>query len=324
LRLKVILLICFILCSLEINAAGFSTFDYQAIKNENIKNIISPFLIKESAKNSLELSIRITKDKNKSIQNWDHLDKNQSIKIYILSTAADTKKIELYNEKNLPRHHITLSITPSLGTFTQSKVANSAINYTQFSPFALGVSYQHAPIGKKYSLSGSLYYSYLLSSSAKGYAASGAASSLAIPPELGGNAYGEYSLEKIRTAIYGGLDGEQFSSFNLDGIVYNNLIYIDRNNIFYATIGLAKFWGAKEDKILTKFAFSKSIFSSSTSINPDPLSKAQLIGYKLMFFVNYKITNRWSVHSLFKYHSFSGVNLLTTLRIGAGIGYNFF
>lgn len=304
----------------------FAVLDYHVQKNVELQEIIRSFVKKDTPQDSISESVFITKKKNINIKDWDNLKKGDIVKLYLVPQSVDQEKFKIYkkfnNEKN--RSRMSVFLMPSVGYFSQSKTGTAAVKYVQLSPVALGISYGFSPSEKKYSFNTSLYYSYLLSTSNKGDTAGVNASNVSIPPEIGGNIYGEYFYEKENISVYSGIDGEQFSSFDLNGVLNDDKIYLDRNLIFYVTVGIAKNISYNQEKFSMKLSISKSFFGSFESGRPDSLNGAKLSGYKMMLYFNYQVSNKWSIGSLVKYHSFSGDNTLSSLRIGAGINYHVF
>jgi hypothetical protein len=180
------------------------------------------------------------------------------------------------------------------------------------------------PQGSDFGISASIYYSYLLPTTSKGADGTTPPNKVSIPPELGGNLYGLFPIQEW-PILYGGLDIEKFSSFNLDGIVNENIVYIDRNTILYITAGIIKKISEGNSSYTFKFSLSKSIMGTFENGNPDPLSqKTILSGYKIMAFTSIKMSPDWSTDMMVKYHSFSGDITLSTMRIGVGLTYSGF
>jgi len=152
-----------------------------------------------------------------------------------------------------------------------------------------------------------------------------------IPPEIGGNIYGEYRYEKWNSLFYIGPDFEKFSVFNLRGLQNDKKIYVDSISALYLTIGLAKSFNLLNQQLYTKLSLSKSILSTYTNNAPRSLIDAsefvdegKYSGMRVLFYLSYKFTDKYYLHSLLKYHTMTGPSDLTTLRIGLGFGYILF
>jgi hypothetical protein len=154
---------------------------------------------------------------------------------------------------------------------------------------------------------------------------------VSIPPEIGANFYGEYRWEKRSITFYSGIDFENFSTFNMQGIEYDNQLYVDRVGVTYFTAGMMNSFLLFNKQFFTKISAARSIISSYTNNAPqatiDALGQGDsghYTGYRFLFYLNYKFSDQLYFHSIFKYHTMTGPSDLSTIRIGVGLGYILF
>ena len=192
---------------------------------------------------------------NPNIKDWAKLPPGIVISLYISPKFLDKSKYRSYvknfkkklskvkmkmaqkRAKSLPQgFKASAFYMASYGQFNQSDPNFAEVTFQQNSPYSFGAAFSYYPKGKLYSFASSLYYSYLFASKTN------AAQSdyVRIPGEYGANFYGEYRILKYSTVAYGGIDYEQFSSFNLPRIADSGEVKIDSNSIVYATIGASR------------------------------------------------------------------------------------
>ena len=280
-----------------------------------------------------------TKTANPHVENWGKLVPGTKLKIFVSADLMDVKRYKKYEKKvkkklskmkKEKKKAISKSTSGangikwsafymgSLGKFSQVNSQGTTINFFQNSPVSVGVSSSYYPAGKKYSFATSLYYSTL-----KAAVSNVTTGELSVPPEVGGNLYYEYRVKKINSTLYAGFDYETFSTFNMGAVNKSGVLLIDKNSVTFLTVGVSKLLKIRSYKLFTKFSLSKSIASSQTvdSAGVDP--GVGYDGYKAMIYLNYKISKKFYLHSLFKMHKMSGPDELTTTRIGLGFGYIF-
>jgi hypothetical protein len=280
-----------------------------------------------------------TKAANPHIDNWAQLEPGTKLSLYISADLMDVKRYRKYEKKIKKKlskikkkkqkainktqsgaNGIKLSAfyMGSLGKFSQVSTQGTTINFFQNSPVSIGIASSYYPEGKKYSFAGSLYYSTL-----KAAASNVSNGEVSVPAEVGGNIYYEYRIKKINSTLYGGLDYETFSTFNMGAVNQSAKLLVDKNSVTYFTFGISRLLKIRTYKLFTKFSLSKSIMSSQTVDSQGIDPGIGYDGYKAMIYLNYKISKKFYLHSLFKMHKMSGPDELTTTRIGLGFGYIF-
>lgn len=280
-----------------------------------------------------------TQKANPHIENWADLEPGTKLTLLISAELMDVKRYKKYEKKVKKKlskmkkkkekavaktksgaNGIKLSAfyMGSLGKFSQVSNEGTTINFFQNSPVSVGLASSYYPAGKKYSYAASIYYSTL-----KAAASNVSTGEVSVPGEFGGNLYFEYRLKKINSTLYAGFDYETFSTFNMGAVNKSAILLVDKNSVTYFTLGISRLLKIRSYKLFTKFSLSKSITSSQTvnSLGVDP--GVGYDGYKAMIYLNYKISKKFYLHSLFKMHKMSGPDELTTTRIGLGFGYIF-
>lgn len=324
-------------------AIEYYQFMYKFEDGETFSDVLKKFVYDDAIINANTPLVKKNFKINTKIKDWEKIDKDSIIELFISKDMMDLSKYTPYQEvvlKSLEKEEeLKLQKTAypeglkgsiyymsSLGSFTQSADNVAEIEFKQNSPVSLGTSFSYYPKDKLYSTSVSAYYSYLLAS-----VSSITSDNVTIPPEIGGNLYGEYRYEKWNSLFYAGPDFEKFSVFNLRGLQNDKKIYVDSISAFYLTLGLAKTIKIFDKQLYSKLSLSKSIQTSYTNNAPRSLIDASEFvdegkynGMRVLFYLNYKITDKYYLHSLFKYHSMTGPSDLTTLRIGLGVGYILF
>lgn len=138
------------------------------------------------------------------------------------------------------------------------------------------------------------------------------------------NVYGDYLWKKARVSFHGGIDYEKFSAFNIEGIFNDQRIYLDRVSIVYLTAGASHVFNILEKPIYIKASISKSVSSTTTSEYSGVTNLESLGGTKMLFYLNYKFTDKFFLHTLLKIHTMSGPSDLSSTRLGVGVGYILF
>jgi hypothetical protein len=323
-------------------AIAYTTFMYQIELGDSYSLILKKFVKDDAIINAKTPLVVKTKKYNPQISDWNKLPPGEFIKLYISNDVIDFEKYNPYadsilkklNENEEAKKSKMLPVgfkasafyMASEGTFNQNATGVAKINFKQNSPLSLGGAFSYYPKDSLYSLSGSLYFSYLLASSN-----SLTSDNISIPLELGGNIYGEYRWQKYSATIYSGPDYESFSLFDLKGLQNDNKVYVNGVGVVYWSVGIAKSFSLFNKLFFSKFAVSKSILSSFKSNAPsssngvsDHVDSGKYSGNKFIFYLNHKINEKWYMHSMFKYHQMSGPSDVTILRIGIGVGYIFF
>lgn len=211
----------------------------------------------------------------------------------------------------------------SMGTFNdvfeyQGKQVQSAS--TQSSPLTLGGAMAWRPAGKKYSANGSFYISYLNGSqTSDGQKAD-------IPPEVGINGYVNYPVNWQNIFAYGGVDLENFATYNVDEVYLGKPLKARGHYIFYGTAGVFKLFPWKGNNFFLKSSLSASALSFSGEKSAIGNNQAYG-GLKYMLYLNWsnpQWLGKFSIHLLIKGHHLAGPTALDVTRIGLGIGYKLF
>ncbi len=315
----------------------FYKVKYIVERNDTLASSFKRFVKPDSVITRNSSSAQRTFKENPSVTNWKKLKPGQRIDLYIRTDLMDLKKYEDYLEhlklslrKKYETENSISSVLPqgfkgsifylaSYGKFSQKDPKTAEVEFFQNSPVSTGVSLSYYPKDSNWSFASSAYMSYLLASGNNLDD-----SNVSVAPELGATFYPEYRFVNHNFTGYFGVDYERFSTFNMGGIQQNRKILLDQNTVLYATLGVAKLVPVFKSPFFTKFSISKSLTSSIDS-NPDGIeSSGGYNGYKILWYVNKKFTDRLYFHSLFKYHWMDGPSELTTLRLGLGIGYILF
>lgn len=341
---KVIIFLFFYIFSLNTFGAKFYQIKYQVRSKENFSMILKRFVKVDSVINIKSPSVKKIMKKNAHVKNWKKLVPGTDLDLYIEDKVMDLSKYQEYEDEILKKiaeaeeealqksspypegFKASVFYMGSLGIFTQETPTVAKINFYQNSPVSIGTSFSFYPKQSKLSYSGSLYYSKLTAS-----VADISNEAVDIPAELGANAYLEYRMDRWKATIYGGADYETFSTFNMEGLQNDKKIYVDESKALYATIGFSKSYQIFNRYFFFKSSVSKSLSTTYKKNAPPPAiqvsdfrDEGSYDGMKYLFYLNYKFSDKFFFHSLFKYHSMTGPSELTTLRIGVGFGYVLF
>ena len=209
--------------------------------------------------------------------------------------------------------------TASAGTFQERLTTQTgSIKSTQNSPLSLGIGTTIFLDENNKMLSSSGYWSKLSASKLGGTGIN--SSKLDAKDEFGFNIYYQQLTPWIGLSIYGGLDYEQFSTFNTSAFLSGANLTFNQNKLFYGTLGVGKTFFWNDQKILLKASVASSLKSESSSVNP--IDKFN--GKRFLFFTSIKGDNRFTYHLIYKRHVLQGPTKLTIDRIGAGIGFVIF
>lgn len=212
-------------------------------------------------------------------------------------------------------------ITTSSGNF-QEKLTNQEgdIKSTQNSPISLGLGTTIFIDKTDKMLTSSVYWSSLTPSTLSG-AANSTNSELELKPEYGFNLYYQQLLSPNSVSLSGGMDYEQFSTFNTYDYVNNGApLAFYQNKVFYGSIGVGKTFYFNSGRLLLKSSISQSLSSSSNA----SVASNEFKGQRFLLFASYKGDSRLTYHLLFKRHMLKGASDLTINRVGIGIGFVIF
>lgn len=314
----------------------FYKLQYIVEPNDNLAKIFKRFVFLNSVITRTSLMTKKTFSANPHVDDWKKLVPGTLLTLYIAYEYMDLSKYQAYikeqkdaieriqnfGDENTLSNYLPVGLKASLfymasnGRFTQKDSKTAEVEFYQNSPVTLGTSLSYYPENSLWSFSGSAYASYLIA----------AANNLDdknvnVPPEIGANFYNEYRFENYNFTGYFGLDYERFSTFNMGGIQKDKKVILDQNSTVYATVGVSKLAYIFDSPFFTKLSFSKSL-SSTIDSNPDGLkSSGAYEGYKMMWYLNKKVSQKFYIHTLLKYHWMDGPSELTTLRVGLGFGY---
>ncbi|WP_127716119.1 hypothetical protein [Halobacteriovorax sp. HLS] len=320
-------------------AAKYYRLTYITRTGDSFAGIFKRFVRPGSIVHAQTQMTQKTKNANPHVDNWAKLEPGTSLTLYISADLMDLKRYKKYEKKvkkklskikDVKKETLSKSKSGasglklsafymgSLGKFSQVNNIGTTINFFQNSPVSVGIASSYYPDGKLYSYAGSIYYSTL-----KAAVSNVGSGEIAVPAEVGANLYYEYRLKRYNLTVYGGVDYETFSTFNMGAVNNSAKLLVDENSIIYATVGVSKLLKVRSYKLFTKFSISKSISSSQTIAAGGVDTGTSYDGLKYMVYLNYKISKKFYLHSLFKMHTMSGPDELTTTRIGLGFGYIF-
>ncbi len=330
----------FLSVSLNAQAQGkMYKLRYVVEQNDTLNRIIGRFVYPNSVITKNTPMTQKTLEENGHVKNWKALVPGTLLDLYIAQEYLDMDKYRKYNEqleKSLARlnngayetenaigKHVPRGLKSSIfylasyGRFTQSYPQDVEFEFYQNSPITLGSSFSYYPKDTLWSFAGSAYFSYLLATSNNLNDAD-----VDVPAEIGLNFYPEYRFAKYNFTGYFGLDYERFSTFNIGGLENDQEeILLDQNSVVYGTIGVSKLVNVFSVPFFTKLSFSHSLASSIDPNSKGSKDSTPYTGYKVLWYVNKKFTDRLYLHTLFKYHRMDGPSELTTLRLGLGLGY---
>ncbi|MBT7608799.1 MAG: hypothetical protein HN576_03520 [Bacteriovoracaceae bacterium] len=318
---KFFILSIFLFFSISSEAAEtFYKIEYTVKKDDTFSIILQKYVKENSVINSKTPMIHKTRSENPHIKQWSKLEEGQKITLFISENFLNLNKVtaSIRKEKLLKGrpngYHSTAFYMASSGSFNQENdTAGIDIDFTQNSLLSLGYTALYYPKEKPYAFLSSVYFSNLNGSS------SNLNQEISISPEIGINAYIDYSFSKFSS--FGGIDYEKFSTFNTEAILNQATITLVESSIIYLTVGINKLFSIGKYKIFSKYSFSKSISTSTDfSSYTNPPTNAY-DGYKAMAYLNYKFAKKWFAHTVFKYHTLSGPDKLTVIRFGLGLGF---
>lgn len=265
---------------------------------------------------------------NPDITDWNKLEPGKVFDLFIKIEDMDKAKYKAYVEyiktnptkmsKRPDGWKANIFYMASYGRFTQTDSSVAYIEFNQNSPVTIGSGVSYYPMDSKWSVAGSAYVSHLLASGSNLDNRN-----VTIPPEIGANLYGEYKFMERNFTGYFGFDYEQFSTFNMGAIQQNQKLLVDRNTVLFATVGGSSALELFGSPFFTKLSFSRSLATTTDAHSGGTNTSGGYEGYKVMWYVNKKISPDMFIHSLIKYHWMEGPSDLKTLRIGLGFGFIF-
>ena len=209
--------------------------------------------------------------------------------------------------------------TASAGNFQEQPTnQDGSIKTTQNSPLSLGIGSTIFLDRTNRMISTSAYWSSLRASKLSGEGVD--SNEIETKAESGLNLYYQQLTPWASVSLYSGLDYEQFSTFNTTDFIQGQSLAMNQNKILFGTFGAGKTFFLGDNKILLKTSISKSINSTTTSIN----TFDKFDGQRILLFASFKGESRFTYHLIYKRHILEGPTKLTINRIGAGIGFVIF
>lgn|GEM_PF-1858387 len=340
-----VIVICLVAFFSTANAQStrYYKIPYIVQEGETLSGVFRNFVRDDSIVKRSTPMIQRTFKANGQVEDWGNLKEGERLQLYVSDDFLDKKKLQAYKdemrkkiaalrEKNKEKKKsesessesrptglkASAFYMASFGTFTQSGEALAELTFEQNSPVTLGSSFSYYPESGPWSYAWSLYFSNLIAASNNINA-----ETIDIPLEIGGNFFTEYHFENAGFTAYAGLDLERFYTFNLPSLEASRTILLDENQVFYLTLGVSKSVKIFGKSFFTKLSFSKSLISNTTTESSTETTE-DFSGFKVLWYVNKKISESFYIHTLIKYHKMSGPSELTVTRIGAGLGYSFF
>lgn len=334
-------LICFaFLFAMTDARAEIIKIKYKVRKKESLAQIYKKFITLDHIIHNDQDFVQFTLNQNEGIENWHSLEVGKTITLYLekdlmkervqrryekekatpysaklaravasQSKLTFSKKLETFSGKT----SFSLFYLASSGVYTQNIGEESlSIDLNQDSPASFGglISHKFRPF---WSFSTSLYYSQFDEATFNGTTTS-------VPDEYGGNGYFYYSgLNGI--GLYGGIDYEQLTSYNLQNLINNQRLSFDTHKLGYLTTGIDFLKTISDKLFLLKFAVSYSVFSSTTSEFID--EGKDFKGIRYLAYLNLPISKNVFLHGLAKYHDLQDTESMQILRLGFGGGFRF-
>lgn len=313
----------------------YMNFLYRVELGDTFASILRMYVKDDSIINKTTPLVQKNMTFNPHVSDWNELAPGTLISIYIPEDMMDMSKYKakqaVVNTKNEEVKKVIMAkIGPpegfkgslfymaSWGDFTQT-AEGTTVDYKQNSLVTLGLQGNYFPKNSLYSFSASTYFSSFTAAETilPPY-------SVKLPAEIGMNFYGDYLWKKPRISWHFGLDYEKFSAFNIEGIFNDQRIYLDRVSVVYLTAGVSHVFNVLEKPIYIKASLSKSVSSTTTSDYAGATNPESLNGTKMLFYLNYKFTDKLFLHTLLKIHTMTGPSELSSTRLGVGVGYILF
>lgn len=298
---------------------------YEIEEGDTIEGIFKKFLKDGRVLKKDSEFYRLNQERNLQISDWEDLDEGDFIDVYLPASYIDKRKFKEYveykkikeNEKRLQkiadsRWSRSVFYMASFGRFNQVEGAVD-VKFQQNSPVTLGYATSYR-LGPDWSLGGSAYFSYLLS------ADSGLSTEkVSIKPEIGFNGYVSRRLPKF--SVYGGIDFERFTTFDIDTIITSQTVVRDESRVWFGTIGIDKYLKNNRRGLLLRASLSTALASSRINYETGQSVDRPFKGLKFLLYANSPINEKYFIHFLFKQHIMSGAGDLNVNRIGVGFGY---
>lgn len=329
-----------ILLSMTNATAEVVKIKYKVRKKESLAQIYKKFITLDHIIHNDQDFVQFTLNQNEGIENWHSIDPGKTITLYLdknlmkervqrryekekatpysaklaravasQSKSTFTKKLETFSGKT----SFSLFYLASSGVYTQNTGEEDInIDLNQDSPASFGGLISHK-FRQHWSFSTSLYYSQFDEAIFNG-------ETTTVPDEYGGNGYLYYSgMSGI--GLFGGIDYEQLTSYNLQNLIDNQILSFDTHKMGYLTTGIDFLKTISDKLFLLKFAVSYSVFSSTSS---DFVEEGKdFKGIRYLAYLNLPISKNVFLHGLAKYHDLQDTESMQILRLGFGGGFRF-
>lgn len=312
---------------------------------ESFADVYRQFVYDNAIVNRNTPMVQATMRRNPEVEDWENLPEGQMINLFVSPEALDQEKFQAYRQEMIERIEQVqeeieksesesgrqFSIYPegwrssvhfmmSQGRFTQKNEEIADLDFNQNSPFTLGADLSYYFKDTNWSVVSHIRYAHMTAASNNLDT-----SYVDIDPEISIGLHTQYRLQNQGLNVHFGIDYEKFSTFNLPGIQMDRLIYLDKNTVTYATLGVSRFANIFGRGIFTKLGISRSVASELTPGKyPYPSGDSNYSGQKVEFFFNGNVIGRFYLHGLLKYRWMDGPSELNTLRLGLGVGYILF
>ncbi|WP_372654320.1 hypothetical protein [Halobacteriovorax sp.] len=338
---KLIILTTVYLLSAAVHAASFYSFNYSIKEQDTFKKILTRFSKPGTVISSKSKGVQRTLKMNPKVKNWNKLEAGNKIKIYFEKTVFNMKEYKAYkktlkanktekvkekvnvakkaDKKTQSKIKGSVHYMTSLGVLSQTSVQNNlSSEYSQYSPYSLGLSGSYRPSKKSYFFSSDLYISAINNG------ASNTGGDIEGVSDYGIATYMHKDVKKYSFTYFGGLEYESFHSFSTNHYAASNEVVFDKTLALYATLGVSKDFKISNVPLFTKLTFSKSIATSTTPTMASSGTLESYSGFKTNLYLSYNINEKWYIHTMLNLLKMSGSDELSISKYGVGFGYNFY
>ena len=336
--MKLLLVLLFLL-SHSAWASDYIKIPYQVKSGDTFGKTLRLFVKDNLILNSKSPSIVETRKRNPQIatkEGWSTLKPGDKVDLVLEKSIVDRHKLKEYLDKkrniyvNYPAEYVETSseykkfrgsifYAASMGTFRQSSDIYPSVDFQQNSFLTLGASFSYFPKKSPWS-----YSFFGTSSKLKATGSNLNNENVSVPDELNLAFTAGYYVSQYETRFFGGVDYDSFSTFNLPGVEAEEKIYIDKNSVYFLTLGIAKNLQLFERSFYTRFSLSKSVMSDYTS-KVDYPQDGKLDGYKCLLYSTFRLSPSFYLNASFQYNVMSSKDYdLNMYRLAFGVGYILF
>ncbi len=294
--------------------------DYSASKEEDLVTILERFLIQKVSNEDLNKMIIITK-KNNKIKNWKSIQQDEIIRIYLIPNLVDRTHYFDYRNKKKDRGSLNVSLSPSITFINQKKSNIAEIDYNKTSFANLQLEYSYIKPGTSWGLYSNAMISSITPISPNTKSRTYSKESIKMPADYSAALFLTHSPYNENMRFQGGIEYEHFTTFNLQGVLNDEMIYKDENNVFFLSLGLFKRFNYRKESFSLAANLSHSFASSISGTSPYVTKSYSFSGYRSTLQLRYEMTDRWSLLSQLQYSSY---NEFKSLKISLGISYTAF